>query len=464
MSTQSRKPSGYRPKPITGIVLLVLVGLICAAFGGSSRSDVAQVMALRPLLALMLIPALYLFTLESTRGLRSLLGLLALFALWTFLQLIPLPPDIWRALPAREAIAELDDLAGLGDHWRPISLSPTSGWNALASLIVPAVGLLIAASGRASSRMLIYAILVLGLVDGVLGLMQIATASDVLYFYRITTDGAAVGLFANENHSAVFSAVAILVCGYLWSDRGFIKQNRWLAVALPAVYLILVLSVFSSGSRAGLLLGMAAVLVTLIIFGASSKHGAASPRKTKSRFQFLLRNRFVIPAALAGIVFATTSAFIVWGDMPALEALFREDALGGLRSGIFPTLQEMASTFWLFGSGIGSFAVAYNQFEPTMFLLPAYLNQAHNDWIQFLIESGLPGVLIFLGMIALLVVQMLRLRKHLGLLSRDVVFWTASGLVIGAASLVDYPLRAPLFQLVGVWLLASLALRVREPS
>src|SRR3546814_17356656 len=61
-----------------------------------------------------------------------------------------------------------------------------------------------------------------------------------------------------------------------------------------------------------------------------------------------------------------------------------------LRVQAWPTVQSMIETYWIAGSGFGSFAGAYKMFEPDNLLQDAYFNHDHNDWAEVIITGGLP--------------------------------------------------------------------------
>ena len=61
-----RVPSGPLATARSGWIALGILAVIAAGFGGSSREDVAQLIALRPLMVLMLVPALYWLAWENT--------------------------------------------------------------------------------------------------------------------------------------------------------------------------------------------------------------------------------------------------------------------------------------------------------------------------------------------------------------------------------------------------------------
>ena len=112
--------------------------LIIFLLGGSARGDVAALPLLRPLAVVMLAAALFAARPAFYRRNRMVLSLLAgVFAL-PLLQLVPLPPDVWQGLPHRALVAQIDAWSGIGNIWRPLSLTPAATWNAFWSLFVPA--------------------------------------------------------------------------------------------------------------------------------------------------------------------------------------------------------------------------------------------------------------------------------------------------------------------------------------
>lgn len=189
-----RRPD-WSPQLVVLGLLLVLVFLT----GGSSRYDVPQLVVLRPLAICAAGFALVSFSASHWRTYRPLWILSAAVLLLTSAHLIPLPPEVWRSLPGREIVAEIDMVAGLSDQWRPLSLFPEGTWNALFALSVPLAVLLLAAQLDERDLMRVLVLIVgLCLVSGLIEVLQ-AAGSDIR-FYRIT--GGAGGLLANRNHQA----------------------------------------------------------------------------------------------------------------------------------------------------------------------------------------------------------------------------------------------------------------------
>ena len=443
-------------------IWLGLLAGIAALFGGSSRPDTVQIAALRPLVALMLIPAFYYLSMEQLGRAKPLVIMLGLLTLWMIIQLIPLPHAIWQTLPARETIAELDRLLTIEDTWRPISWVPSRGWNALASMVVPIAGLLLALAVKANARMLLLIIVGIGLFDALLALLQVASGrSGLLYFYAVTNRTSPVGMFANENHSAVFSAIVMLVIARLATDSRRLREPAWLRLSYIPAFIIVLLAVLVSGSRAGLAMGGLALLAAgaMIWMGISrSRRG----RRDGKLQRWLVGHPRTLLLLFSIAIIALLSAFFGLDRAPGLSAFLSQNAFEDLRFQILPILEQMVRTYWLLGIGFGSFEGVYHIYEPTALMFPSYVNQAHNDWAQLIIEGGLPvaGILIFLFLWIANSIRDILLNWKSPLIY--LIFWMTSIAIICAASVVDYPLRVPVFQLVMVWLVLALALERHE--
>lgn len=439
-----------------GFPALALLALVVAFLGGSSRPDAVQLIALRPLVALFLIPALYLMTRERLASLKGPAVLLGLLAAWMALQLLPLPPSIWQALPGREPVSELDAVLGLDGVWRPISMVPSRGWNALASLVIPAAGLLLAIALGAPARLLLVLVLGLGLLDAALGLLQVMGAGvDKLYFYDITNKGSAVGIFANQNHSGVFSALTLLVAAHLATDREFGLTRSWQRAALAGAFLFILLAALVGGSRAGLLTTILALAASGMMFwNHLSTREAGKRRRTASARRWQIRPAWLLLIAAAAVA-SMIAAFVMLDRWPAFESIASRGEFEDLRWEILPTLREMAATYWLFGSGFGSFEEVYHIFEPDHLLFRQYINQAHNDWAQLVIEGGLPAALLALATLAGMARGLAAMVRTPGIALSRCIFWLAGAAILLSASLVDYPLRAPTMQLVLAWLVIA---------
>ena len=78
-----------------------------------------------------------LFDAELTRQSRFALLFCAAIVVLPLLQLLPLPPWLWTALPNRQASTVAFEVTGHPFPWMPISVSPEATWLSLLSLVPP---------------------------------------------------------------------------------------------------------------------------------------------------------------------------------------------------------------------------------------------------------------------------------------------------------------------------------------
>lgn len=455
----SKSQQGFSPR--TGWILLALLALTAALLGGSSRPDPVQLAALRPLSALFLIPALYGLYKAQLQQARFLVILFAAFAAWMLIQLVPLPPGIWHALPGREPVVAMDAALGLQDLWRPIAMSPARGWNALASLVLPLAALLLALAAKADWRTLLLAVAALGAFDAILGLLQVASGpTSPLYFYAYSNRGSPVGIFANENHSAVFSACTLLVLTRLSIESLRNHDQGPVRIAYPAAFLLVLVAALVSGSRAGFAATFIALVGSGLMVWTSIEPTRKSSRSRQRRPRLQPGPRLLVAIGVL-VALSVPAAFFAFDRVPGFSSLLARDAFQDLRWAIWPTIMEMVRTYWTVGAGFGSFEEVYHIFEPTALLGPKYINMAHNDWAQLVLEGGIPAVIMLLSLLVWIARSIWQIdgSGHSAFPAR--IFWVALFAILALASVFDYPLRAPVFQLIAIWLLLALALEKR---
>lgn len=422
-----------KQKLLLGASLVFL--LVLALGGGASRADVQSQPLVR--LAAIAVLAVAVFAAGERRApeLRPLFILYGGYALLVALQLVPLPPGLWTALPGREFYAGAAAVVGMDQPARPISLAPDLTINSLLAILPPlAVAAALAAGGRRFALLFLSAFAIMLAVSALFGMMQMAGGEEsALYTYRIASHGSPVGLFANRNHQAVFLALGIPAV-MLWAGSG--SQPGWAGAARVAgaalVIGMLLLAVLLTGSRSGLLTAALAVLGGLALLGVRRLKGLG-----------LLGLGGVAAGALVvgGLLFAGGSRLQIFDR---LESGTVEEEQ---RLQLLPDFVEMARTFFPVGSGFGSFSPVYQRFERDEFLDPTYLNQAHNELAQVLIEGGAAGLLLLLGFLVWwgrLFVAAWRPRPS-GAGGADLArLGSIATLLMLIASLTDYPLRTPL--------------------
>ena len=434
-------------RAVVPLAALWLVFVVTAVLGGNSREDFPGLIVLYPFVVLAAAAAvLTTRQIDWTRVSAQLAVLGALAAIALF-QLMPLPESVWSMLPERSQWTAGSRAAGVMPGWLPLSISPSLTLDALVSLIVPSAFLVaIASVPRRQARHLVWAVLGAMLMSAVFGAAQYAAGGRSIFsihpFYSL---GEASGLFANRNHQALFLALAPPIASIVLTTGETARRHAGAALMIfTGLSVLIALTVLMTGSRAGTItFAIGLVLAVLTIWRGSSAFERLRQQASGSRI--LIAGA----CALAAAFFFVLSS----GRMVAIERLTAGDIGSDLRWRTLPTLIDIWSHHWAFGSGLGTFDPLYRIYEPLDLLSQSYLNHAHNDLLEMAICGGIPALLV-LSIFGL----WLTCRIADALKTSDAYAIAASICVLQilGASIFDYPLRTPLiamiFVLVCVWL------------
>lgn len=365
-------------------------------------------------------------------GLRPFLfGLLALLAF----QFLPLPPLIWRHLPGRESIASGFELAGMALPWLSVSLDP---WGTLQSLVwwIPALALFVVfrSKGAVPSRQAVALIAVFAYASVILAVAQYLGGSG--YLYAITNRGNGVGLFANSNHFGSFMLIALaLVAGQWIHDRPAtlrISPRLGSGFVLAARLAPMVLGVFLSNSLACAMLIWPVLASVWLLY----------------RPQIRIRWPFVaigVPLLVVALI------WLLGSELVSNDLMAKSGTAGISRGEFLANGLAMAQSFAPFGSGLGTFREIYPWFENLADVGTTYVNHAHNDLLEVLVETGVPGLAVLGLFVRWFVIRLKSLwandRERNPIALAAVV---AMGAVL-IHSLADYPLRtATISSLLGI--------------
>ncbi len=212
-------------------------------------------------------------------------------------------------------------------------------------------------------------LLVVAGLEGGLGLFQFLTM-------RAGTGpvDSATGTYANRNHFAgLLEMVLPLAVAGAWEWR----RRWWAAAGMLAVGGLLVLGTVISLSR----MGFVAALGGLFVLGVLLLGG---------------RGR-VAAAGVAGVVLAV--AFVV---LPTDEWIARfasiaqtEDVSADSRAQIWRDTLPMVKEYWKTGAGMGAYQAAFYRFKSVA--PDNTVDYAHNDYLQYLVELGVVGFGLALG-------------------------------------------------------------------
>jgi O-antigen ligase len=380
---------------------------------------------------------------------RMCLGWLAAVAVLLAGQLIPLPPGLWTSLAGRELLGQELALAGIEPVWRPISLVPEATLRALLALLPPAALLLLLCRLDLRQRVgLLKLVVILSVASIVLGFAQLAGGpASPLRWHDVTSATNAVGPFANRNHLATLLAISLPIsAAWLIMALRRRRSDRRLASMVGAGFLMVlfILGLAVTRSRAGVLLGAAAlacVVAMVWLHRERIQAGGSKPLRAK---------RWMLLILVAGVVISMQYGLVdLWGRL-------RTDPLEDKRWQIASTTFEAMGRFGFLGTGGGTFPMVYPSVESDAERNEYYVNRAHNDWLEWLLEGGVPLMLLVVaGVVLLLKLALAAVRSRARLAPWQM--GAAAGLgLIALHSLLDYPLRTTALASIAVLLVSCL--------
>jgi O-antigen ligase len=282
--------------------------------------------------------------------------------------------------PDATLVAGLELLPGVALFWAATRLSPPRQ-RALLAIVVAAA-----------------------LVSALLGAVQRATGSATIFADAHAAFGP--GLFVNRNHQATLMLIAMVL-------TPVVAGPAWRA-AVPFALLLFAGGVIATTSRAGLvLLPLAIALATILTFERRP-------------------GRRVLSIGLVAIALVAATAWAS-GAVQLVAARFAD---GTERYAFWHATLAATRDVWPWGSGIATFDAFYPLYEPDALIGPYRIPAAHNDYLQLLLEGGLPALVLMIAGLALLVAAAVTARHRP--LARAA---TAGIAILLLHSAVDFPLR-----------------------
>jgi O-antigen ligase len=415
--------------------------------GGANENDwLANVILLylaAPLLSISIYGLMRLEKLPTEAS--KILPCLCLVLLIPFFQLVPFPEDIWSKLPFHDLAGRALLSAGVNHPSGPLTLAPNLTWISLLSLLPPlSVFLSVLLFSHQEKMAIIRVVLVCGAITAMFGLFQFSLNSNsAFYLYPGSYAGDAVGFFKNRNHFAA-QAYALLPLAAVISvnslnfklsssRRGRIITDYFsLFFGISCLFLFIVSCIFAR-SRTGLILMM--IALAWISFLPEWKFENFWRNDSQKSFYSRAYGFFVGFSVLFAMEF---------GFYRVMER-FNVDSLYGFRQQIGHNTLNATLKSLPYGTGLGSFQKIYAATQPIKDVLShQFVNRAHNDYLELLLETGGAGLFVIIGFLIWYANHIRHCwwgdekSSYILLISR------ASCMTIGLLllhSFVDYPLR-----------------------
>ena len=398
--------------------------LLCLTLGGGQGTlgDTACQMTALVLIGL----TLWRHTRDREAQLPRIAWIVALPFLLPLLQLLPVPDALWQVARARgtigAAMVEVGVVRGSAFSLAPAATERAALW------LLPAAATFLATFQISKSRRvgLFALVAAIACASVVLGFGQVAAGVDSsLRPYTITNSTEAVGFFANRNHYAILLVVCVpltvvALVKAIHHETGGDSAHRVIGVvAAIAGVALLIIGIAIARSRAGVLLGAFALVLSLPV--AWRVRAGAGTRRA-------------ISAAIAvGTVAAIHFAFY------RLSGRFVKEPLEDARLQYISAAYKLAEEHNWAGTGIGGFKKAFEPMDPTPSM--QYVNHAHNDYAELLVEGGAITILCVGVFFTFLIAQFLR-KRALRRAPESISSVSAIGMsILLLHSAIDYPLR-----------------------
>lgn len=379
-------------------------------------------------------------------GFQAALALLVFYPLLQYLPVVP--AGLQGYLPGREVYASgLTEFGSGLPVLGTISLIPSVTELAWLAMLPPlAVFLLALGSKEPDLKRLIYIFLVVAAFQAVLALIQFGGGTNSVFRLRPDDYGDAVGTYVNRNHLAGLLEMALpIALGLLAAGIGhhsgglsryagnWFKRVKQFLVHLPrpnqtmvssALFILLMLALILGRSRSGTALGMGAIFLSALLYG---RHIGG-----------------VRSGSLVTLIAAIGLALVaIMGLAPVWDRFTVEDTLRDERWLYYSSGLVGLWEFFPFGSGLGTFPDVYRRFQPDA--VADFVNHAHNDYIEFVFDTGLPGIVVIMMFLGLYFLRWPSLLRHAnwGTFTFMQVGAGIGLLLIALHSLTDFNLHIP---------------------
>ena len=266
-----------------------------------------------------------------------------------------------------------------------------------------------------------------GTVIAMFAIVQSLTYNGKIYWFRSPAAGGWIyGPYVNHNHYAglmeMLYPIPLVAC---LSPR-LNREQRLLAGLASA---IMASTIFLSGSRAGML-AFTAQVVALVLF-LFARH---SGKKALLAMVFLV---------LVGVLFVWLGGTQMLDRIGTIRSETQTELSGGTRLTIDRDCLRMFLAKPISGWGLGSFREVYPRFRS--FYTNMSVDQAHNDYLQALVETGTCGLALLLWfLVSVVSAAVKKLRKWPADINAEVALAALMGILgILVHSLFDFNLQIP---------------------
>lgn len=373
------------------------------------------------------------------RRARLPLALLILMQLWVLLQIAPLPRTIVAALSPQAYAWHL------GEGWLTLSLDPFQTRYYLLLGCTYTAGFMLAAvlvNSQRRVKILLQVLVFSGTFQAAYGAFMVLSGLELSFFVeKYVGQGVTTGTFVNRNHLAGYLNMCLaagvgLLLSQLATERSpnwKERIRRWLRFMLSStirlrIYLaIMVVALVLTRARMGNIAFLSALSVACVI-------SLYAGRRFSWRVMAFLVSLFVVDMLILGKWF---------GFDKLVERLEQTSPATEARVWSNEYTLDYIEKFPLTGSGGGSFYGVFPNFQAPN--LVGHHVHAHNDYLEFASELGIPTTAVLVGFAALAMWHAIQLQRSRRTPLYQGVGFTVCMTIMWAAihSTTDFNLQIP---------------------
>ena len=261
-----------------------------------------------------------------------------------------------------------------------------------------------------------YVLVGVGVFQAVYGFIQLYSKNPMVLFYKkIHGLDSLSGTFVNRNHLSGYLEMVIpltiglilahidvfSLAGLKWREKllRFSEKGFYRNVLLTFGVIVMAMAILFSKSRSGVFL---LVFAFILFFGLAGLYSGRVTHRQKWTMGFL-----------KGTFLAIMFISLYVGINATIERFALDNLLYQNRPLYWSNTTRITNDFPFLGSGLGTFASIYPAYEELR--TAAHLSHAHNDYLEYLAELGVLGMILLCGVILFLLVRSFlvwRERRH----------------------------------------------------
>jgi O-antigen ligase len=376
-------------------------------------------------------------------------------------QLIPLPDVVHNSIfpGTAELYRSAAKLAGISAYSYPVSLNPFvtfSKFLQYASYFMIYLVVVNVIRTRSQFQLLLIAFFISAVFQGCYGLYEFLSGNQQIFSYdkKYNLD-CVTGTFINRNHFAAYMELSLpllfaLVVGRL--NRLYTSRGSVLAKIAHALE--------TEGSKVLLLLFLIALVAIALVFSLSRSGITFAVLSIITFFFLYYRTNNLLTRKVYWIITAAgVVAISVWiGLDPLLERFFRisdQFSEKEARLSLWKNTIDIFLDFPVIGTGAGTFKEVFSIYRT----FPTHLsfNEAHNDYLQLLSETGVFIFFLFIAFFGFLFRRLLEVvSQPLNRITVVQIGCFCSILSLGLHSLTDFSFQIPAVAVAGAIITALL--------